>query len=186
MATSWRHTTARAVADQAPDPQLHSHVLLHAAVRRDGEVVTIDSHSWLVHQREVGAAYRTELARELAELGFGVRRGVGRGGRYFELEGVPQALLDRWSSRRHQVRAAIRERLAGQRDALVAARRSACTRPRCARLSRRLSGSGTGRGLRARRGSRPSDLRARGWIWRGSSGRSWSHKTAASPQPTRA
>ena len=120
MATSWRHTTARAVADQAPDPQLHSHVLLHAAVRRDGELVAIDSRSWLVHQREVGAAYRTELARELAELGFAVRRGVGRGGRYFELDGVPQGLLDRWSSRRHQVQAAIRERLADQRDALVA------------------------------------------------------------------
>lgn len=29
IATSWRHTTARAVADQVPDPQLHSHVLLH-------------------------------------------------------------------------------------------------------------------------------------------------------------
>jgi len=54
VATSWRHTTARAVADQPPDPQLHSHVLLHAAVRRDGELVAIDSRSWLVHQREVG------------------------------------------------------------------------------------------------------------------------------------
>ena len=93
VATSWRHTTARAVADQPPDPQLHSHVLLHAAVRRDGELVAIDSRSWLVHQREVGAAYRTELARELTELGFGVRRGVGRGGRYFELDGVPQRVV---------------------------------------------------------------------------------------------
>ncbi len=69
VATSWRHTTARAVADQPPDPQLHSHVLLHAAVRRDGQLVAIDSRSWLVHQREVGAAYRTELARELTDAG---------------------------------------------------------------------------------------------------------------------
>ena len=118
VATSWRHTTARAVGDQSPDPQLHSHVLLHAAVRRDGELVAIDSRSWLVHQREVGAAYRTELARELSELGFGVRRGVGRGGRYFELDRVPQGLSDRWSSRRHQVQGAIRDRLADQHDAL--------------------------------------------------------------------
>jgi hypothetical protein len=120
VATSWRHTTARAVDEQAPDPQLHSHVLLHAAVRRDGELVAIDSRSWLVHEREVGAAYRTELARELTELGFGVLRGVGRGGRYFELDGVPKGLLDRWSSRRHQVQEAIRDRLAGQRAALEA------------------------------------------------------------------
>ena len=108
VATSWRHTTARAVEDQVPDPQLHSHVLLHAAVRRDGRLVAIDSRSWLVHQREVGAAYRTELARELDRLGFMVQRGTGRGGRYFEIDGVPQGLLDRWSSRHHQVRSAIR------------------------------------------------------------------------------
>jgi conjugative relaxase-like TrwC/TraI family protein len=37
IATSWRHTTARAVRERAPDPQLHSHVLLHAGVRYDGE-----------------------------------------------------------------------------------------------------------------------------------------------------
>jgi conjugative relaxase-like TrwC/TraI family protein len=117
VATSWRHTTARAVADQVPDPQLHSHVLLHAAQRRDGRLVAIDSRTWLQHQREVGAAYRTELARELAMLGFSVQRGTGRGERYFELAGVPQPLLDRWSSRHHQVQAAIRDRLsATERD----------------------------------------------------------------------
>jgi conjugative relaxase-like TrwC/TraI family protein len=117
VATSWRHTTARAVADQVPDPQLHSHVLLHAAQRRDGQLVAIDSRTWLQHQREVGAAYRTELARELATLGFQVERGTGRGERYFELAGVPQPLLDRWSSRHHQVQAAIRHRLtATERD----------------------------------------------------------------------
>jgi conjugative relaxase-like TrwC/TraI family protein len=117
VATSWRHTTARAVADQVPDPQLHSHVLLHAAHRRDGRLVAIDSRTWLQHQREVGAAYRSELARELATLGFSVQRGTGRGERYFELAGVPQALLDRWSSRHHQVQAAIRDRLsATERD----------------------------------------------------------------------
>jgi conjugative relaxase-like TrwC/TraI family protein len=117
VATSWRHTTARAVADQVPDPQLHSHVLLHAAHRRDGRLVAIDSRTWLQHQREVGAAYRTELARELATLGFTVHRGTGRGERYFELAGVPQLLLDRWSSRHHQVQAAIRDRLsATERD----------------------------------------------------------------------
>jgi conjugative relaxase-like TrwC/TraI family protein len=117
VATSWRHTTARAVADQVPDPQLHSHVLLHAAHRRDGRLVAIDSRTWLQHQREVGAAYRTELARELAGLGFQIERGTGRGERYFELAGVPHTLLDRWSSRHRQVQAAIRDRLsATERD----------------------------------------------------------------------
>ena len=120
VATSWRHTTARAVADQVPDPQLHSHVLLHAAIRRDGRLVAIDSRSWLTHQREVGAAYRTELARELHQLGFQINRGTGRGGRYFEIDGIPQSLLDRWSSRRHQVQEAIRGRLEHQEQILEA------------------------------------------------------------------
>ena len=85
--------------------------------RRDGRLVAIDSRTWLQHQREVGAAYRTELARELAALGFSDERGTGRGERYFELAGVPQPLLDRWSSRHHQVQAAIRDRLsATERD----------------------------------------------------------------------
>jgi conjugative relaxase-like TrwC/TraI family protein len=120
IATSWRHTTARAVESRPPDPQLHSHVLLHGAVRRDGQIVAIDSRSWLVHRREVGAAYRTELARELNQLGFEIQRGTGRGERYFEIAGVPTALLDRWSSRHHQVQAAIRARLAEQEAALRA------------------------------------------------------------------
>jgi conjugative relaxase-like TrwC/TraI family protein len=120
IATSWRHTTARAVENQPPDPQLHSHVLLHGAVRRDGQIVAIDSRSWLVHRREVGSAYRTELARELNELGFEIQRGTGRGERYFEIAGIPSSLLDRWSSRHHQVQAAIRERLADQESVLRA------------------------------------------------------------------
>ncbi|MDQ6776773.1 MAG: relaxase domain-containing protein [Actinomycetota bacterium] len=111
IATSWRHTTARSVDGQPPDPQLHSHVLLHGAVRRDGRVVAIESRAWFVHRRELGAAYRTELARELARLGFEIERGTGRGGRYFELTGIPEPLIDRWSSRHHQVREAIEARL---------------------------------------------------------------------------
>jgi hypothetical protein len=93
-------------------------VLLHGAVRKDGRIVAIDSRSWLVHRREVGAAYRTELAHELQRMGFEIQRGTGRGERYFELAGVPQMLLDCWSSRHHQVQAAIRERLAGKELAL--------------------------------------------------------------------
>jgi len=112
IASSWRHTTARAVAGRAPDPQLHSHVVLHGAVRQgDGRVVAIESRAWLVHQREVGAAYRAQLAAELGGLGFEVQAGTGRGGRYFELSGVPQGLLQAWSGRHQQVRQAIDRRL---------------------------------------------------------------------------
>ena len=59
LASSWQHTTARAVAGQVPDPQLHSHVLIHGALRSDGKVVAVESRAWLVHQREIGATYRS-------------------------------------------------------------------------------------------------------------------------------
>jgi conjugative relaxase-like TrwC/TraI family protein len=112
LATSWRHTTARAVPGRAPDPQLHSHVVLHGAVRAgDQKVVAIESRAWLVHQRELGAAYRARLAAELHGLGFEIQTGTGRGGRYFELQGVPQGLLEAWSGRHRQVRDQIDRRL---------------------------------------------------------------------------
>jgi len=121
LASSWRHTTARAVAGRPPDPQLHSHVVLHGAVRAgDGKVVAIESRAWLVHQREIGAAYRAQLAAELGRLGFQVQARTGRGGRYFELAGVPQGLLEAWSGRHHQVRAAIDRRLAERLEGLRA------------------------------------------------------------------
>ncbi|MHB1571604.1 MAG: MobF family relaxase, partial [Solirubrobacteraceae bacterium] len=120
VATSWRHTTARAVAGRAPDPQLHSHVLLHAAVRGDGDLVAIDSRSVFVHRRELGAAYRTTLAHQLTQLGFEIQRGTGRGARYFEISGVPAGLIEQWSARHHQVHHAIAQRLADKRQTLEA------------------------------------------------------------------
>jgi conjugative relaxase-like TrwC/TraI family protein len=120
LASSWQHTTARAVAGRAPDPQLHSHVLIHGALRSDGRVVAVESRAWLVHQREIGATYRAELARELRDLGFEVVHGTGRGSRYFELVGVPDGLRERWSSRHHQVAGAIEQRLAEKKAALGA------------------------------------------------------------------
>jgi conjugative relaxase-like TrwC/TraI family protein len=118
IATGWRHTTARAVDGQPPDPQLHTHVLLHGAVRRDGQIAAIDSRQWFTHRRELGAAYRTELARELSQLGFTIDRGTGRDRRYLEIRGIPTTLTDRWSSRHHQVRDAIHARLQQRRAEL--------------------------------------------------------------------
>jgi conjugative relaxase-like TrwC/TraI family protein len=133
LASSWRHTTARAVVGRAPDPQLHSHTLIHGAIRSDGELVAVDSRSWFVHQREIDAAYLSELAQGLEHLGFAVQRETGRRERYFELSGVPEGLRERFSGRHAQVHAAIQARLdkkttqlertvrAGGTDAAIAA-----------------------------------------------------------------
>lgn len=119
LASSWRQSTARAVAGHPPDPQLHSHVLIHGALRSDGRVVAVESRAWMVHQREIGAAYRSQFAAELAGLGFQIERGTGRGGRYFEIAGVPDGLRERWSARHREVHEAIEQRLAEKRAVLV-------------------------------------------------------------------
>ncbi len=120
LATSWRQSTARAVAGSPPDPQLHSHVLIHGALRSDGRVVAVESRAWMVHQREIAAAYRSQFASELKGLGFEIEQGTGRGGRYFEIAGVPDGLRERWSSRHREVSEAIEQRLAEKRTTLEA------------------------------------------------------------------
>ena len=78
------------------------------------------SRALFVHQRELGAAYRNVLATELGRLGLGIERGTGRGGRFFEVVGVPRALREAWSSRHRQVQDAIRARVERRHAQLAA------------------------------------------------------------------
>jgi conjugative relaxase-like TrwC/TraI family protein len=112
IAAEYRHTTARGVMEgDAPDPQLHSHVVITSAVRDDGRIVAVASRPIFRSARELGAYYRSALAHELAQRGYAIERGTGRQGRYFEIQGVPRGLLDAFSARSREVaRAAERFR----------------------------------------------------------------------------
>jgi len=112
IAAEYRHTTARSVAGaQAPDPQLHSHVVITAAVREDERIVAVASRPIFRSARELGAFYRSQLAHELAGDGYQISYGTGKDGRYFELAGVPRTLLEEFSGRSREVaRAAERFR----------------------------------------------------------------------------
>jgi conjugative relaxase-like TrwC/TraI family protein len=121
VASVFRHTTARAVDGEVPDPQLHSHVLLHGAVRAgEAKIAAIESRALMVHQRELAAMYRAVLADGLRDLAYAIERNTGRDGRYFEIEGVPQAAIEEFSGRHRQVRERIewrkQERLHGLRQ----------------------------------------------------------------------
>jgi conjugative relaxase-like TrwC/TraI family protein len=60
IATEYRHTTARGVSGaQAPDPQLHSHVVITGAVREDDRIVAVASRPIFRSARELGAFYRS-------------------------------------------------------------------------------------------------------------------------------
>ena len=115
IASRFRHHTSRLTAEQfaageAPDPQLHDHVVIaNMALRRSPDDrgnlwAAIDSRGLYLVAAEAGAVYRAELAHSLQQLGYGVRRE----GRYFEVEGVSAGLRERFSSRSLEVGEAVR------------------------------------------------------------------------------
>jgi conjugative relaxase-like TrwC/TraI family protein len=112
IATEYRHTTARGVSGaKAPDPQLHSHVVITGAVREDDRFVAVASRPVFRAARELGAFYRSALAQELIGEGYEIQQSTGKDGRYFELAGVPRELIEEFSGRSREVaRAAERFR----------------------------------------------------------------------------
>ncbi len=118
IAAEYQHTTARGVAGgKAPDPQLHSHVVITGVVREDGRLVATWSRPVFRSARELGAHYRAALAHELAERGYEIQQGTGKDGKYFELAGVPEGLREAFSGRSREVaRAAERFRARSGRE----------------------------------------------------------------------
>ena len=104
VAAEYRHSTARGVSGAvAPDPQLHSHVVITGAIRQDGRLVAVASRPIFRAKRELGAYYRSALAHELAQNGFVIRGRTGNDGRYFEIEGVPEQVRQAFSQRSREV-----------------------------------------------------------------------------------
>ncbi len=112
IAAEYQHTTARGVAGgKAPDPQLHSHVVITGVVREDDRLVATWSRPVFRSARELGAHYRAALAHELADRGYEIQQATGKDGKYFELAGVPEGLREAFSGRSREVaRAAERFR----------------------------------------------------------------------------
>jgi conjugative relaxase-like TrwC/TraI family protein len=112
LAAEFVHTASRLTRDPqrggVPDPQLHSHLVVLGAQRRDGRYAAVDSRELFRSARANGAWYRAELAEHLHELGLEVHGRTGRDGRYFELPGVPPRLSERWSARGTEVERAAR------------------------------------------------------------------------------
>ena len=105
VASSLHVTARRARGDRAPAPQLHVHNLVVGVVRNDGRVVAADSWEWFRHDAalEGGALFRAQVADALVKAGWAVRSSTGDRGRYFEVEGVPEALCEVFSPRSREV-----------------------------------------------------------------------------------
>ncbi|HEY5045208.1 MAG TPA: MobF family relaxase [Solirubrobacteraceae bacterium] len=125
------HTTSRLAKDRdtqgIPDPQLHSHVAVIAAERKDGQVAAVESKQLFRAARENGAWYRAELAENLKSLGLPIERRTGNRERYFEIKGFSGELAEHWSTRSQDVDRAAqtfrqrygREPQAGELDSLT-------------------------------------------------------------------
>jgi len=106
-AAAFLHTTARGVADEAPDPQLHSHVVITSVEREDGKITAVRSRPVMRAAREGGAMYRAQLAHELRQQGY-VIEPAGKDGRYFRLAGVRPEVEQAFSKRTAEVQQAAR------------------------------------------------------------------------------
>lgn len=104
----YQHSTSR-----NQDPQLHSHCLI-SNLNKDGRGLDLDTR----HKMVAGALYRCELAHQLKEIGFQIERD----GKSFSIAGVPQKLVEEWSSRRAQIEEKLAEKgMTGAKASAVAA-----------------------------------------------------------------
>jgi conjugative relaxase-like TrwC/TraI family protein len=107
-AAVFHHETSRAVAEGiAPDPHLHSHVLVfnatfdNAAAGRGEEphIRALQNFEMLRAQKYVDAVYYHELSRRLHALGYATE--TTRTG--FEIKGISEATRERFSKRHDKI-----------------------------------------------------------------------------------
>jgi conjugative relaxase-like TrwC/TraI family protein len=116
VAAAYRHRISR-----AGDPQMHTHVLAaNLAQGADGRWIALHAAPLYVHAKTASYLYpaslRLHLTRDLGVEWTRVRRGIA------EIAGVPPAVIEHFSQRRAEIRAAMEERgMTGARAAQVAA-----------------------------------------------------------------
>ena len=117
---TFRHDTSRNL-----DPALHTHSVITNMVRgADGKWRTMANESLYASKMLLGALYRSELAGELAKLGYGIEKTHADG--RFEITGVSRETVEAFSTRRAEIEAAMESRgLGGTTENQHLARRAA-------------------------------------------------------------
>jgi conjugative relaxase-like TrwC/TraI family protein len=119
IAGVFRHETARAVLGELPDPNLHFHVVvLNAVLREDGRSGALDARPLFERHMKMalGALFRAELSKNIEELGVSSHRATKEvSGRkkelsWFELDGVPEQVIQEFSKRRAVIEAYLRKK----------------------------------------------------------------------------
>jgi conjugative relaxase-like TrwC/TraI family protein len=103
VAAAFRHRTSRAT-----DPQLHTHLLVaNVGEGIDGRWSAPDARLLYVHGTTASYVYQAALRAHLSEA-LGVRFGPVRRG-IAEVAGIPDELVSHFSTRRHEIEAAMGE-----------------------------------------------------------------------------
>lgn len=104
VVAAYQHSTSRAIDKKTlPDMQLHTHCLaMNMGVSpTDGKTRAIKSDKFYENQKEWGAGYEVELAKNLTALGFLCEKTEAA----FELKGVSPEIIKEFSKRTEQVKA---------------------------------------------------------------------------------
>lgn len=89
------------------DPACHTHCVLLNAARSSGDqkkYLTLEARQVYAWQVVLGLAFRTALSQKLVEMGFSVRA-AGRD--QFEIAGIPDNMIERFSKRSQQIKARV-------------------------------------------------------------------------------
>ncbi len=104
VVAAYQHSTSRAIDKHTlPDMELHTHCLVMnlGVSPTDGKTRAIKSDKFYENQKEWGAAYRAELAKNLTILGFQCKKTEHS----FEIKGVSAEIIKEFSKRTEQVKA---------------------------------------------------------------------------------
>ena len=124
VAATFRHDTSRNL-----DPQLHTHAVIANMLQGgDGKWRTMANEKLYRSKMLIGALYRSELAKELKGLGYGLYKTHADG--RFEIRGVSREVVEAFSTRRAEIQKAMHERGLGKSgdNPALAARAALMTR----------------------------------------------------------
>ena len=108
VVATFRHDTSRNL-----DPLLHTHsVVANMLLGADGQWRTMANEKLYRSKMLLGALYRSELAGELKELGYGIEKTHADG--RFEIAGVSRETIEVFSTRRAEIEAAMQDRGLGK------------------------------------------------------------------------
>ena len=101
---TFRHDTSRNL-----DPALHTHSVIANMVKGpDDQWRSLSNEKLYASKMLLGALYRSELARGLMKLGYGIEKTHADG--RFEIAGVSRKVIEAFSTRRAEIEAAVAER----------------------------------------------------------------------------